>query len=235
LAFAVGVSVVISAALALTANGLRPYQEAARELDRQKNVMIAAGLIERSGGQSREQLERLYAERVEESVIDRSSGEPAAISPASLAGLEGVERDSYRLLITVRDEGGAPEAYVLPIEGKGLWSILHGYLALEADGTTVRGITFYEHGETPGLGGEVENPAWAAQWRGKKIFDSSGALVSITIKKGKVDPTIAAEQDHYVDGLSGATITSNGVTAFLKADLGDYLPFLRTIRAGRQG
>ena len=108
---------------------------------------------------------------------------------------------------------------MLNVSGKGLWSILKGYLALEADKNKVRGIQFYEHGETPGLGGEVENPEWTAGWVGKRVFDDAGNLVSITVKKGKVDSGVAREQAHYVDGLAGATITSNGVTAFVKRDL----------------
>ena len=133
---------------------------------------------------------------------------------------------------------------ILPIYGKGLWSTLYGFIAVDADGQTIRGITFYEHGETPGLGGEVENPAWKALWPGKSAFSAEEIKGSsldhlptpiIQVAKGQVtSETVQAE--HKVDGLSGATITSNGVTALVRYWLGpdgfgSYLHQLRSERA----
>ena len=132
----------------------------------------------------------------------------------------------YRV-VTVTKDGDKVESYVLPVSGKGLWSTLYGYLALNGDKNTVRGITFYKHGETPGLGGEVENPEWTKQWVGKTILDEAGNLTSITVKKGKVDPAVAKENAHYVDGLSGATLTCNGVNNFVKKDLQAFAVYLK--------
>ena len=113
---------------------------------------------------------------------------------------------------------GQVDEIILPIEGKGLWSVLYGYIALAPDGNSVRGITFYEHGETPGLGGEVDNPRWKALWPGRKVYDERGR-VQIMVKKGPAGP---AESDpHHVDGLSGATLTSRGVTNMLRFWLGE--------------
>jgi Na+-transporting NADH:ubiquinone oxidoreductase subunit C len=122
---------------------------------------------------------------------------------------------------------GKIDTYILPVSGKGLWSTLYGYLALEADKNHVRGIQFYKHGETPGLGGEVENAEWTAGWKGKTILDEQGELVSITVKKGTVDESIPEQKKHYVDGLAGATITSNGVTKFVLNDLKTFATYLK--------
>lgn len=229
LGFAVVTCVVMSASLALIATALKPTQVAAAEFDRQKNVMLAAGLLQPAETRSRQELERMYRQRVVEQVIDIETGEAApGMTPQDVGALTtDAERRRYRVVATTKGEGGEPGAIVLPISGKGLWSTLYGYLALDGDGNTVRGITFYKQGETPGLGGEVENPAWTGMWPGKTILDEQGNLVSITVKKGQVNPSVPAERKHYVDGLSGATITSNGVTRFVKSDLEAFRPFLK--------
>jgi len=122
-------------------------------------------------------------------------------------------------------------AYILPISGKGLWSTVYGYLALEQDGITIKGITFYKHGETPGLGGEIDKDWFKDSFKGKKIASPSGELVSVTIVKGKVIDRVPSEEAyHCVDGISGATLTGNGINQFLKADLLKYEPYLKQIR-----
>jgi len=131
--------------------------------------------------------------------------------------------------VTGKGDDGKP-SYVLPISGKGLWSTIYGYLALGEDAATVRGVTFYKHGETPGLGGECENPEWCAKWVGKSILDDSKKLVGVIVKKGAVDPTIADDKRHKVDGLSGATITCNGITKFVKSDLTAFEKYLASVR-----
>ncbi|MCA8975585.1 MAG: NADH:ubiquinone reductase (Na(+)-transporting) subunit C [Planctomycetes bacterium] len=221
LGFATCVCVVVSTALALTANSLKEAQQKAAEFDRQKNVMIAAGLCGADDARSQAELEQLYKDRVVEVVIDTDSGE--VVDKKS----EEVDGKRFRKIATTKDGKGNLEALVLPISGRGLWSTLYGFLALDADKNHVRGITFYKHGETPGLGGEVENPQWQAQWKGKTVFDADGKLASIKVKKGKVDPGIPAEKAHSVDGLSGATITSNGVTNFVAADLRKFESYLK--------
>lgn len=226
LGFAVGLCVVISSMLAVTASVLKEPQAAAEEADRQKNVMLAAGLIKEGERHSQAELDKLYHDRVTESMLEIGSGETGKVTVEAWKKMKDAEKVKYRLIAVTRDGAGKDDALVFPISGPGLWSILFGYLALEADGNRVRGITFYKHGETPGLGGECENPAWTGLWPGKRILDDQGKLRSITVKKGKVDPTVAVEKSHYVDGLSGSTITSNGITNFLKRDLETYRPFL---------
>ena len=118
---------------------------------------------------------------------------------------------------------------VLPIEGYGLWSTLYGFLALDADTKTIRGLTYYQHLETPGLGGEVDNPSWKALWPGRVAFDDTGSPV-ISVIKGRAG---SPQEDPYrVDGLSGATITSRGVTHMLRFWLGEagFAPYLTRFR-----
>lgn len=232
LGFSVVVCVVMSAALALTATALKPQQEAAAEFDRQKNVMIAAGLVQPGDTRSQSELEQLYQQRVTETVIDLQTGEAASgVSQQQYLAMPEKERSRYAVVATTREPGGEVGAYVLQLSAKGLWGPMFGYLALEGDANTVRGITFYSHKETPGLGGEVDNPEWKAEWPGKHILTEDGNLFSVVVKKGKVDPSVPKEVRHYVDGLSGATITSNGVTKGVRADLERLRPFLSKIWA----
>ena len=130
-----------------------------------------------------------------------------------VAGISRLEIFSHVYLI--KGEDGNVEKYVFPIRGKGLWSILKGFIAVEGDFQTIAGLTYYEHGETPGLGGEVDNQTWKDKWIGKAIFDPSGE-VGIQVIKGSAD----ADDKFAIDGLSGATITSRGVTDMLKFWLG---------------
>ena len=125
--------------------------------------------------------------------------------------------------------GDTVDQIVLPVYGKGLWSTLYGFLALAADTRTVRGITFYQHAETPGLGGEVDNDDWKAQWIGRVALDDE-YQPQIDVVRGVADP----DTDYQVDGLSGATITSNGVEGLVDYWLGDdgFGPFLERFRNG---
>ena len=123
---------------------------------------------------------------------------------------------------------GTVDAVVIPVEGYGLWGTLYGYLALEHDGNTIRGITYYDHKETPGLGGEVDNPKWKALWPGRKAYENGEPAIKV-IKglAGSVE-----EAPHHIDGMSGATITSNGITHMMDFWLGEngYGPFLKKFR-----
>ena len=128
-------------------------------------------------------------------------------------------------------QDGEFKAVIVPISGQGLWSTLYGYIALAADTQTVVGITFYEHKETPGLGGEVDNPRWKRLWKGRKVYDGRGRPL-INVKKGVAGPP---ETDPYnVDGLSGATITSRGVGNLVRFWLGEdgFGPYLTAARIG---
>jgi Na+-transporting NADH:ubiquinone oxidoreductase subunit C len=144
-----------------------------------------------------------------------------------LAGITRKEKWSHVYL--VKGDGDSVEKYVFPIRGKGLWSILKGFIAVETDFQTIAGLTYYEHGETPGLGGEVDNTSWKEKWIGKAIYGDSGD-VEIEVIKGIAD----ADDKYAIDGLSGATITSRGVTNMLQFWLGPegFGPYIQNQKSG---
>jgi len=243
--FAAGVCVVCSVFVAGSAVALKQRQEENKLLDRQTKVLSVAGLIGEGQELSREAVAETFESYVQPSVIELSSGastdiEPdtfdqkaAAADPATSSDAPDnsakVRRLPNNALVYEVQKDGKLEALIFPVEGKGLWSTLYGFLALEADANTVKGITFYEHGETPGLGGEVDNPRWKALWPGRKVFDSAGAP-KLGVKKGAAG---SPEADPYqVDGLSGATITSRGVTSLVQFWMGEngYGPYLDRYR-----
>ena len=233
-------SVVVSTAAVL----LKPSQEANRSLDRKRNILQAAGMLEE--GRS---VEEQFA-AVEERFVDLSTGKftdavapgydqrEAAKDPARSRDLPG-EMDIAKLgrqadvaqVYLVRGDDGAYEKIILPVHGYGLWSTLYGFLALESDGNTVAGLGFYDHKETPGLGGEVDNPRWKALWPGKQVYRDGE--VELKLLKGSVDPA-AANAAWQVDGLSGATLTSRGVTNLITFWMGEegFAPFLSNLRNG---
>ena len=215
---------------------LRERQERNVALDRQKNVLSVAGLLEPGELPTPAEIESRFKTSIQPKVIDLSTGEENLGLDANVFDQRAAARDpetsrptpanpskvfrvpNQALVYEVTDDEGELDAIILPIQGYGLWSTLYGFLALDPDMNTIRGITYYEQGETAGLGGEVENPRWKAKWPGRKIFDEQGRI-KIAVKKGAAG---TPEQDPYqVDGISGATITSRGVTNMLHFWLSD--------------
>ncbi len=245
--FAAAICLVASLFVAGSAVGLKDRQDANKLLDLQKKVLTVSGLMTAEDGLSDEEISALYASTIRPKAIDLKTGELAPeVDPASFDqrkasndeamsfpapdNVSKIRRLPNNALVFDVVEEGELKALILPIEGYGLWGTLYGYLALAPDARTVVGITFYEHGETPGLGGEVDNPRWKALWPGRKAFNERGRPV-IAVKKGSAGPP---EADTYnVDGLSGATITSRGVTNLLSFWLGDdgFGPYLSKYRA----
>ena len=137
-------------------------------------------------------------------------------------------RENVGKIYILRDEIGTIDKLILPIRGYGLWGTLYGYISIEDDFNTVSGIEFYDHKETPGLGAEVDNPKWKAQWKGKKI--SKDNKVNLAVIKGKVEAG-DSESTYKIDGLSGATITSRGVTNMVAYWFGEsgYSSLLREL------
>jgi Na+-transporting NADH:ubiquinone oxidoreductase subunit C len=250
--FAVIVCVICSVMVSSAAVLLKSRQRANAVLDKQRNVLQVAGLIQPGETVDAARVQALFDERVEIKLIDTEAGRPAsdllgidphtydqrratgdpAMSHEAEPNLAAVSRvPNYLTVYEIYPSAdrARPDLYVLPIEGLGLWGTLYGFLALEHDAKTVRGITYYSHKETPGLGGEVDNPLWRAKWPGREAFDEEGRP-AIRVIKGPAGP--ASEDPHHVDGLSGATITSNGVTHMLQFWLGEqgFGPYLASLR-----
>lgn len=226
---------VCSALVAGAAVGLRPLQEANQVIDRKKNILYAAGLYEEG-----KTIEEMFAP-IETRVVELSTGKfvpEDEIDPESyeqlkaamsnergrqlteeedIAKLRRAEKYSFVYLVT---EGDDINQIILPVRGKGLWSTMYAYVALDGDLKTIRGVSFYEHGETPGLGGEIENDRWQEEWEGKKVYDDNRE-VALNFAKGKA-ATEGPAESYQIDGLSGATLTTNGVENLMKFWFGDH-------------
>ena len=232
-------SVIVSGA----AVSLKPERLVNKALDRNKNILIAAGLFEKGVTAESEidglfqsfeikvvdlQAQRLLSakELIETGIdFDRYDQRKAAKDPARSVALATEEdiasisrRANYAIVYLLKQEEKL-DRIVLPVHGYGLWSTLYGFIALESDGNTVSGITFYEHQEPAGLGGEVDNPRWKGLWPGKEVYDESGN-VALRVIKGAVNPN-SDDAKYQVDGLSGATLTSRGVRNLIEYWLGD--------------
>jgi len=247
LLFATAICIVCGIMVSSFAVSLEPLQKENAALDKQKRVLEAVGLLEPGESITPEEVAARF-EPVQPVIIDLATGEPQSDADTAAFDQQRRARDppprteapengakvrrlpDQALLYEVREESGELDMVVLPIEGLGLWGTLYGFLALDADTNTVRGITYYLHKETPGLGGEVDNPRWKNRWPGRRAFDQEGVF-RLAVIKGQAN---SPEQDpHRVDGLSGATITSNGVTNMLDFWLGEhgFAPYLDRIRA----
>ncbi|MEE9448612.1 MAG: Na(+)-translocating NADH-quinone reductase subunit C [Ignavibacteriaceae bacterium] len=245
-----GVCLVCSLLVSTAAVKLFPLQEENRKLDKVKNILVAGELF--SEGTD---IAKTYDEKIEPVLIELATGESVSEEnfddvlneenfditvlanhpkygrsipqPQDLANIKVSPK--YMLVYFVK-EGEEIKRIILPVYGKGLWSTMYAFLALDKDLKTVTGVTFYEHGETPGLGGEIENPRWNNLWKGKEAFDENNN-VQLEIIKGIVNRT-RPEANYQIDGLSGATITARGVDKMIKFWLGDngYALFLNKLR-----
>ena len=212
--FAFVLCTVISILLTAASTGLQPFQEKNMMLDRQKNILKSVGLIEPDRSYSPEDIAQLYNRSIQAVWADPSG----RIIEKPVSG----EQD-LPVYLYMKDD--AIEAYIVPIDSRGLWGRIMGYLAIESDGSTISGFTVYKHSETPGLGGEIEKNWFQKNFVGKKIIDQQGDFVSISIAKGKVEDRIPKEKRiHYVDGISGATLTGKYLTAGVERILKDYEP-----------
>ncbi|MEN9434170.1 MAG: hypothetical protein RLZZ422_1759 [Pseudomonadota bacterium] len=240
---ALALCLVCAVAVSTAAVALKPVQDANKALDRKKNIM-EIGKLAPVGTP----IEQAF-QNVEAKVVDLQTGEyvdnidpekfdarAAAVDPKQNVVLTreqdiaSIKRRAKYATVYLVKENNQLKKIILPVSGYGLWSTLYGFLALDADANTVVGLGFYEHAETPGLGGEVDNPEWKAKWTGKTLFDEQGKL-AIQVTK-MVAPANDPRSKHQVDALSGATLTSNGVNNLLhfwlgKDGFGSYLAKMR--------
>ncbi|WP_462150807.1 Na(+)-translocating NADH-quinone reductase subunit C [Pseudoalteromonas xiamenensis] len=230
----VGLCLVCAIVVATASVQLRPLQKASKSADIQRNILLVSGFKDVTD------VANTFANNIESRVINMDSGEFVDEDPSTF-DFEATKYDAKRSVklakaddkagiqrmttnspvYFARNEAGKIETIVLPIQGYGLWGIMYGFLALEADGVTVKSINFFKHSETPGLGGEIQNPKWTALWAGK-------ALPLDVVKSG------AEGNQHKVDGLSGATLTSHGVDNTVDFWTSDkaFGPFLAKVRKG---
>ena len=233
-------AVVVSSAAVF----LRPSQEANKLLDLKTNILASAGLLEQ-GVDVETQFEKInvklvdmetgrYTNEIDADTYDqrKASSDPGlSIALSSSEDIAKIKRRANFSKVYIVENASGIEKVILPIKGYGLWSTLYGFIALEADLQTVAGIGFYEHTETPGLGGEVDNPKWKASWIGKSAYKNDALVLEVI--KGKVD-NAREGADSKIDGLAGATLTTKGVDNLIKYWLGDqgFKPFIENLKTG---
>jgi Na+-transporting NADH:ubiquinone oxidoreductase subunit C len=218
--FAVVVTLICGSLLTLASTGLKEYQLKNIALDKQKNILKSVGLVHEKPPLSQDTIDKLYAENIKQVWVDPSG----KIIPEQ----NKTQDDLPVYLYVIRNH---IRSYIIPVDSRGLWGKILGYLAIENDGTTVSGFTVYSHSETPGLGGEIEKDWFQKNFSGKKILDDRGNFVSVTIAKGLVKDKINhTRQKNFVDGISGATLTGKFLSAGLKQSLMQYEPLSQKFR-----
>lgn len=248
---AIGVCLVCSVIVSTAAVALKPMQVRNAELDQKENILRAAGLLPpgaTADAQGRS-VDQLFSE-FETRAVNLDTGEfvdmdtdgydplKAAKDPSESIKLTSDQdiatigrRENVSIVYIKRKPDGSIDKLVMPVRGYGLWGTLYGYLALDGDLDTISGLGFYSQKETPGLGGEVDNPQWKAKWPGVKLYGDDGEpavrLVKVRAPEG------SAMASHEVDALSGATLTSRGVqhlVRFWTGDLG-FGPFIKNLKS----
>ncbi|QPG06069.1 Na(+)-translocating NADH-quinone reductase subunit C [Salinimonas marina] len=237
----VAVCLVCSIVVSGAAVGLRQIQQENKKLDKQSNILTAAGLYE--SGMSSDKIASVYNERIQRRFVDLDTG-----NFTDKPGGDGAEYDMYKAakqtemsqkvensnvgfqrranvasVWLVKGEDDAVTRVILPVHGSGLWALMYGFLAVDADGKTIKELIYYQQAETPGLGGEVQNPNWQKLWDGKKLYNNGEVAIDVTKGANPNDP-------YEVDALSGATLTSNGVENTIRYWAGEqgFGPFLKS-------
>ena len=231
--------------------GLKPVQEENKKTDLLKNILIAGDLYE----SEQTDVVETFNTKLTGEIIDLETGnivpeseyddilniEKFDIKKVANSAEHGKELDPKKDIASIArmpkqvaiyevSGGSGVDKYIFPVYGKGLWSTMYGFIALDSDLHTIKGFTFYDHGETPGLGGEVDNPKWKSSWVGKQAYDEDWNL-KIEVIKGLVDPD-SKNAKYQVDGLSGSTLTTRGVSNLVRFWLGEegYKPFITKLR-----
>lgn len=223
-------TIILGFLLSFVSTSLKETQEINEEIDIMKNILYSLEFSEEDGSWTGEEVKKLFDSSVIQKVVSVDGEVIENLTPSEIP----TDKMETQFPLYIKIINNSIDGYAIPISGKGLWSTLYGYFALENDGSTVKGIRFYKHGETPGLGGEVEKDWFTNNFVGKRITDINGRLVSIQSIKGQVD-TSSPNAYHQVDGISGATMTTKGLNEFLMNDLKKYDSFFHKIRLESKG
>jgi len=225
----VAVCLVCSIVVSGAAVGLRSLQQTNAALDKKSNILNAAGLYEM--GMSNNAIESTYSERVEQRYVNLEEGTFVEAPAPDYDMYKAAKQTEYSTKVTnsnvgfqrrpnvasvylVRNDAGDVSRIILPVHGSGLWDLMYGFLAIDADGQTVRELIYYQQKETPGLGGEVQNPAWQDKWDGKELYENGEVAIRVVKNANPSNP-------HTIDALSGATLTSNGVENTIRYWVGE--------------
>ena len=225
-------TIILGFLLSGSAQILGPLQQESIALDKKKQILGAVISSDEIAAMSPEQVNTFYAARISSTVVDISgkeiSKEGVTAEKVEIAKDYKKPADQRAYPVYIYHAEGNPEAvesYIFPLYGAGLWDAIWGYLALGTDMNTIGGITLAHAGETPGLGARITEAKVQGRYVGKKIFDESGTLVTVMMQKGEGKEY--GDDAHKVDGMSGATITGNGVNNMLKAYMGNYEAYIK--------
>ncbi len=230
---------VCSMVVSFAAVNLKSIQEVNKAIDKQKNILQVAGVYHEGIDVNKKfsSFQPLvvdlnsgkFTDKFDPSIFDDKK---AAQDPMLSISLENDpasigRRTNYATIYLLKKDDGSLDKVILPIHGYGLWSTLYGFIALEDNLNDIFGLQFYQHAETPGLGAEVDNPKWKAQWKGKKLNNENGELMIQVAKTQKY-------KEHHIDALAGATLTSNGVDNLVKFWMGKdgFKKFLNNLKNG---
>ncbi|PJE79919.1 Na(+)-translocating NADH-quinone reductase subunit C [invertebrate metagenome] len=248
------VTILLSLVCSILVSGaavfLKSRQDLNKVVDVQRNILLISGIAKNAHEMSNQDVASLFSHEVKARLVDLKTGRfvsgdvdkydqrTAAKDPKTSRTLTAsediasIKREANIAKVYLVEKNGKLDTLILPVHGYGLWSTMYGFIALESDLDTVVGLGFYEQGETPGLGGEVDNPAWKAKWVGKQVYNDKGN-VALGVIKGAVKPG-ASGASYQVDGLAGATLTSNGVTNLVRFWMGKggFGPFINQLKTG---
>lgn len=226
--FSSGMVVVIAVLLSVAALSLAPYQAKKSRIEKMKNILSSVSVHAETG-----ETEQFFCQYITKQIVLNNKGEEVTGKVAAfdidlkkeLDKIKTGKTDEQLFPLFICNKDGE-SFYIIPVRGKGLWGPIWGYISLKSDMNTIYGASFGHKSETPGLGAEIETEKFQQQFIGKKIFDESGKFVSVTVIKSGASPI----DMHGVDAISGATITSNGVTEMFKRTLSNYLPYFKNRR-----
>lgn len=229
--FAIAMVVVVGALLALTYTSLKPLQTENVRKEKMQNILAAMNVKV-----ARDDAPPLYKELIKDTKVVDASGKLVEGDAFTLDVRKQYKDEKARVItadqmkypLYVAEKDGKP-LYILPMVGTGLWGPVWGYVAVADDGRTILGSIFDHQGETPGLGAEISTPIFTKQFPGKTFVDESGKFTSINVYKGGTQTT----DPHGVDGISGGTITSDGVDEMLARTLAVYDSYLRSVITAR--
>lgn len=225
--YAIGFTTIVAVILAVVATGLRPIQEANEAQAKRKAILQSVMDVETIAP---EELESKYEEYITEKVINAQGEEVANASAFDMnIRKEAKKSEDERLFPMFVYDDGSRTNYIVPMQGLGLWGPISAYLALEEDLNTIYGVVFDHEKETPGLGAEIKTDSFQEQYKGKKIYEPNGSFASVAVLKGSGNDIDG--KPHLVDGVSGATITSDGVTNMFRDELNNYSSYFNKIRS----
>jgi len=231
--FSIITTIVLGGLLAATSVGLGPLQKKQVELDTKKSILSA--VMEINEG---DDVIQIYNDQIESLVVDYQGntveqdeeGNPLIAENVSIEKNYKIDPESRLYPVFCFKQKGSEEveAYILPIFGNGLWDVIWGYVALDKDLSTIKGVVFDHRGETPGLGARIVEKDIQGRFFEKQVYDDAGTLVSVSMLKGEGNPAESLGP-HSVDGLAGATITARGVNDMIKNYLEYYQNYLDKI------